>query len=265
MIIRSTHWLAGIALAIAAPASAQSVFDGTWKGDAQSGVLDAKPDEIGIKDGVYYCRNCIPPVSMKADGQFHAVKDKPYYDEMAVTVVDADTVRSQFRKGGKLIGENTQTVSADGNTLTFRGSNTNNGAGMKVEQTSMSTRVGQPVPGAHRISGAWKYDPKSNQTTDSAMTMMVKVDGNRVRMTTGLGETLDATIGGDYALVAKDPGKTMSKVTMPAPNVMKITDMRMGKVVQESTYTVSADGRTLNGAWMDPRDGSKGTFVAYKQ
>ncbi|MBB4153677.1 hypothetical protein GGQ80_001583 [Sphingomonas jinjuensis] len=265
MTFRTTYWLAGIALAIAAPASAQSVFDGTWKGEATSATLDVKPDEFTLKDGLYSCKSCIPPYAVKADGQFHAVKDRPYWDEIALTVVDPNVVRMQFRKNGKIVAENVETVSADGNTITFKGRNTNNGAGTVVEQSSSATRVGASIPGAHRISGAWKPDPKTNQVSDNAMTMMVKVHDGMVHMTTGLGETLNAKIGGDYALTEKDPGKTMSKVEMPAPNVMKITDMRQGKVVQVSTYTVTPDGRTLDGAWMDPRDGSKGTFVARKQ
>lgn len=250
---------------VAAPAIAASPFDGTWKGDPTSEKVEAKPDEFTIRGGVYDCKTCLPPYSVKADGAFHAVKDRPYWDEIAVKIVDPATVDYQFRKGGKVIAENLQTVSADGKTLTSKNSNTNNATGSKVDMTATSTRIGAPVPGAHAVSGAWKQDAGTTAISDNAITMTVKVDGDRLHLATGIGETLDARIGGDYAPNVGDPGKTLTRAEMPSANVLKLTDMRQGKVVQVSTYTVSADGKSMEGAWTDPRNGSKGTFLIHKQ
>jgi hypothetical protein len=57
----------------------------------------------------------------------------------------------------------------------------------------------------------------------------------------------------------------MTKAALPAANKLLLTDMRDGKIVQVTTYTVAPDGRTIDAAWSDPRDGSKGTFKGTKQ
>ena len=67
------------------------------------------------------------------------------------------------------------------------------------------------------------------------------------------------------ALNVGNPGKMMTKAERPAPNSIRLTDMLMGKVTQVSTYTVSPDGGTLNAEWMDPRNDSRGSFVAKRQ
>lgn len=248
----------------AVPVMAQSAFDGTWKGDVTSSSVEAKPDQFAISNGVYSCASCLPPFSVKADGAFHAVKDKPYWDEIAVKVVDASSVQYRYRKGGKEVAHADLGVSADGDTLSIRTSNTNNGGGVPVETTATEARLAAAPAGAHAVSGSWKATPATS-VSDAALTMTLKVDADMVHLKSPLGETLDARFGGDFAVNAGDPGKTMTKAERLSPTSIRLTDMRLGKVVQVSTYTVSADGATLNGEWQDPRDGSKGAFVARKQ
>jgi hypothetical protein len=99
------------------------------------------------------------------------------------------------------------------------------------------------------------------------LTLTIKIDGDRFSMSSpGMGESLQATFGGPFLVNAGDPGKTMTKAERLAPNVIRLTDMQLGKVTQIATYyTVAADGATIAGEWQDPRDGSKGRFVARKQ
>jgi hypothetical protein len=263
LILRAA--LIGSALFLAAPALAQSPFDGTWKGDPKSDVLDVKPDEVLLKGGEYSCKTCIPAYSVRADGAFHPVADRPYWDEVAIKTVDPRTVSFQLRKSGKLIGENTRTVSVDGTSMAIATSNTNNAAGTRVAAASVQKRVGAPIAGAHLISGSWLTDAKESTVSDNGITITLKVDADTLHLTSPMGETLDAKFGGDYAPNVGDPGKTMTKAALLSPSKLTLTDMRDGKIVQVTTYTVAADGRTLDAAWSDPRDGSKGTFVATKQ
>lgn len=258
----SLRVLAAPLLLFAAPALAQSPFDGTWKVDLASAKVEAKPDVLLLKNSVYTCSTCMPAYSVKADGAFHAVPGNDYWDETAVTIVDDHTVKLAFKKGGKLIGEGTNAVSPNGNTATRTSHNTNNGGGVPVDSTAVITRVGAPVAGAHLISGQWRPAPPKS-VSDQAMTMTMSVSGGMAHMKTGLGESLDAKIGGDYALNAGDPGKTMTKVAQPDPKTLVMTDMRGGKVVQVSTYTV--DDGVLRATWSDPRDGAKGGFTATRQ
>src|SRR5262245_26722888 len=108
------------ALTVATPAAAQSVFDGSWKSDITNAQLPDKPFVTTLNNGNYTCDSCTPPYSVAADGAFHPVKDQPYYDELAVRVVDAHTVTYQGRKGGKDVYTETDTIAPDGKTLTYK-------------------------------------------------------------------------------------------------------------------------------------------------
>ncbi len=250
-------------LLAATPAFAQSAFDGTWKADMSSLQMQSKPDSVSLKGGVYRCSSCIPAYSVPADGAYHAVKGKDYWDDVSVTTVDDHTIKFSFRKAGKVVSESTRTVSADGLTLTSTSHDTNNGGNVPVDATGSETRIGAPVPGAHLVSGDWKATPASS-VSDAAMTMTLAVGGGMLHLKSGLGETLDAKIGGAYAINAGDPGKTMTKVAQPDAKTLVLTDMRSGKVTQVSTYMVGPDGK-LHGTWTDPQSGATGGFTATKQ
>ncbi len=264
-MLRALSLCAAAALAvIASPAVAQSPLDGTWKIDPASKTIESKPDQFEVKGGMFNCSTCIPPLAVKADGQFHPVKDRPYWDEIAVLVVNSRTLRSQYRKEGRVVGETRRQLSDDGNQLTVATINTNNAAELPITSTTVATRVGPAPEGAHAASGQWKVVPTTS-VSDAASTMTIKVVGDRVQVSTATGETLNATVGGPAAVNVGNPGKLMTKVERPEPNAIRLTDMLMGKVSLVSTYTVSGDGTTLNAEWQDPRDGSHGTFVARKQ
>ena len=71
--MKRRYWLL-LPLFLAAPLTmAQSIFDGTWKIDVSTAKLPDKPDDFLLKDGMYDCKTCVPPVRVKADGQDHRV------------------------------------------------------------------------------------------------------------------------------------------------------------------------------------------------
>ena len=253
-------------LLVAAPAYADSPFDGTWKADLSSATVDAKPNTFTISKGVYSCGSCLPGAySVPAEGAFHPVLDRPYWDEVAVATPDARTVTYQFRKGGKVVARVAQVVSDDGKSLSIKSHNINNGAGAPVDTDATLTRVGPAPVGAHAVSGQWKAAPAAS-ASDAALTFAMTIDGDRLHFASpGMGEALDTTFGGPYSLNAGDPGKTMTKAERLSPTAIRLTDMQGGTVTQVSTYTVSADGTTMISEWTDPRDGSKGAVVARRQ
>src|SRR5215467_312104 len=81
-----------ILCAVVAPACAiaASPIDGTWKADVSSAQMPKKPDIYVLKDGMYSCKTCAPAYSVKADGTDQAVSGHPYYDTVAIKVVDAN-------------------------------------------------------------------------------------------------------------------------------------------------------------------------------
>ena len=255
---------AAIAAACATPALAQSPFDGTWKGQLSSMKITARPDVFSVRDGVFSCSTCTPAITVKADGAFHAAAGHAYWDEMAVRVVDPRTVAYSYRKSGKVVTTSTDMVAAGGRTLISKTHTVNNGKGVPIDSTSSETRLAAGPPGSHMVSGSWKAAPATS-LSDAAMTLSMKLEGDRFHLVTSTGETLDARIGGGYAINTGDPGKTMTKVKRLGPRAIELTDMRLGKVTGVSTYTVSADGRMIDGTFRDPRNGSTGSFRAMKQ
>src|SRR5215469_17058209 len=110
--------LFGVALVSLLPAfaMAQSAFDGTWKVDLSKVQMPAKPDVLSLKKGVYNCETCTPPITVKADGDDHAVTGHPYYDSVAIKVVDDHTIQETDKKNGKVVATSTIAVAADGKT-----------------------------------------------------------------------------------------------------------------------------------------------------
>src|SRR5579863_5680099 len=87
------HMPVGVLLALLpAMALAQNALVGTWKADLSNLRLPTKPDQFQLSDGEWQCKTCAPPVTVKADGQAHPVSGHPYYDSMAVRIVDDHTV-----------------------------------------------------------------------------------------------------------------------------------------------------------------------------
>ena len=67
----------------AAAAGSIEAMNGTWKVDLASLKFEQKPDEFLLKDASYSCPTCLPPLTAAADGQYHPVSDRPYYDSLS--------------------------------------------------------------------------------------------------------------------------------------------------------------------------------------
>ena len=117
-----TSTLAGMLAVLLLPAAAfaQNAIDGTWKIDMNKVHLPTKPDVLVLKDGMFHCKTCVPPIDVKADGTDQPVSGHPYFDSIAVNVVDAHTVKETDKKNGKVVATETTTVAPDGKSATFQ-------------------------------------------------------------------------------------------------------------------------------------------------
>src|SRR5258708_23758806 len=137
------------ALLVTAMAAAQSAFNGTWKIDMSKVDFPEKPDVLVLQKGIYTCKTCAPPYTVKADGKDYPVKGHPYFDTVAIKVVDDHTIEETDKKAGKVVGNSHLAVSGDGDTLNFSfsdSSNTNGGP--------PGTCRGQATPVAKGPAGA---------------------------------------------------------------------------------------------------------------
>lgn len=245
----------------AATAAAGGTIDGTWKADLSTIQIDGKPDELLLKDGKYSCSTCKPPLSVAADGAFHAVTGRPYADQISVKVDDDHTITRTAQKAGKETGTSTLSVSGDGKTLTvnWKDSSTPNAAPITGKYTE--TRVADAPAGAHAVSGSWKPD-KVNDVSADALTTTYKLSGDTLTMTSA-GQTYTAKLGGPAAPVQGDIGGTTVSVEKAGDNAIRETYHREGQVVSVATSTIGADGK-LSVVVEDKRMGSTTRYNATK-
>src|SRR5207237_209624 len=73
-----------------------------------------KPNDFLLQDGNFSCRSCAPAFTIPADGAAHAIVGNPYFDNVAIKVVDARTIVETESKGAKVVWTYTMRVSSDG-------------------------------------------------------------------------------------------------------------------------------------------------------
>lgn len=245
-------------------ANAQSPFEGTWKVDMSKVDFPKKPDVYLLKDGMYECKTCVPPYKVKADGTDQAVSGHPYYDTVAVKVINDREMEETHKKNGKVVNTTKTMVSPDGNTVTFEFTDSSNTNAAPVTGKGESVRVGKAPAGASPLSGSWRTT-KFENISENAITWTYKVSGDELTMTSPTGQTFTAKMDGTEAPMKGDPGISTVSVKKIGSNTIEQTNKRDGKVLDVSKATVSADGKTMNIADEDKLHGSSMKFTAMKQ
>ena len=256
--------VAGFVLALIMPvcAFAQSAFNGTWKTQLSS-VKGMGSLTIHLKNGMYSCSCSVPPVTVKADGAYHAVTGQPGYDSEAVTVVNDHTLHLMQKKDGKVVYDQTVTVAPDDKTATFEF--TDSSGTSPVTGKGVVDRVGKTTHGSNAVAGSWKFGHWES-LSDNARTFTYKVDGKQVSYSDPTGDSYTAEIGGKAVPYTGGgvSGTTVS-VRQIGRNKLRETFMRDGKVTHTSTMTVSADGKTMKAVNRNRQNGMGNTVVADKQ
>lgn len=257
---------AAVLAACLAPASllAASAFDGAWRMDLAKAQLSSKPDVLVIKGGMYHCKTCVPAIDIKADGTDQPVSGHPYFDTLAITVVDDHTVREVGKKGGREVLTETTVVSADGKSATSDFSDSSAGNGTPVTGKASMAKVAAGPAGAHALSGAWRTT-RYEGVSDNALTMNFKEDGGMFSMDSPMGTSYSAKLDGSDAPFKGDPGIDAVSVVHKGKNVVVETDKRQGKVIDVVTMTVQPDGKSMKVDIDDKLHGSHSAFVAMKQ
>ena len=250
------------ALFAAASSQAQSPFDGTWKTDLSKTQFSPKPLTFYTSAGWYHCVSCTPAFDVQADGQDHAVSGQSY-DTMSVTVVDPHTISVVAKKGGAVTFEQTRTVSADGKTLTVKstGHPANGGATTDFETTGK--RSGPLPSGVHATSGNWVIQKQSGSS--NALITTFKTNGDELTMTSPTGETYTAKFdGNDYPYRGAYSYDAVSLKKINDHTIEEI-DKRNGNAIDDSTMTISANGKTMTVVETSKLSGRVTTYVATRQ
>lgn len=217
-----------------------SPIDGTWKFDLASAQVEEEPDVFLLKEGSYSCSTCVPPLKLVADGAFHPVADRPYFDSMSVEIVDDKTVKTVRKKGDRVTGETIRTVAPDGKSMmvSFVDSSTPDTAPVTGKRTE--TRVAAAPDGAHAMSGSWKT-ASFDSMSDEGLTTTFRLDGDTLNMSGG-GQSYAAKLDGTDTAIKGDIGGTVVAVERLSDNEFRETFKRDGKPINVNTMTV-ADGK----------------------
>jgi hypothetical protein len=244
---------------------AQEALSGTWKIDMNKVDFSKKPDVYVLMGGMYECKTCVPPYRVKADGMDQAVTGHPYFDSVAITVVNDHEVKEVDKKGGKVVATSTTVISPDGKTakFTFSDASDTNG-GPPVTGKGESELVAAGPAGSHAYSGSWRLTKIENMS-DNATVWSYKVTGDHITMTARTGQTYTAKLDGSDAPMQGDPGVTSVQVKMMGKNTLVETDKRGDKVVSVFTMTVSPDGKTAKAVSEDKLEMRSTSFDVVKQ
>lgn len=245
-------------------AFAQSKFDGTWRVKLDSAQLSTKPQVFLLKDGMYSCSTCTPKINVKADARDQKITGDPYTDMLAVKVVDDHTVEQTGQKNGKMVYNETDTVSQDGNTLTakFQFQPANRSEPVKGEQ--VFTHVAQAPAGAHAVSGSWR-PKKFNSFSENGLTFTYKATDDGIAMSSPTGSSYDAKFDGKDYPYRGDPGTTSVVLKKIDGNNFEEIDKRDGKIVYTSHMTLMPDGKSMKIVANNKLSGTTDTFTAVKQ
>ena len=256
----------GLAILLLMPvvASAQSAFDGTWKIDLKKAEFPKKPDVYLLQNGMYQCETCVPAIDVKADGQDQKITGHPYFDSIAIKVVNDHEIEETDKKNGKTVATSTMTVAPDGNTLAFTFNDSSNSNADPVTGKGEETRVAKGPAGAHATSGSWRTT-KVDTVSDNGLLWTYKVSGDELTMTTPTGQSYTAKLNGAQAPMKGDPGTTSVAVKMMGKSTLEETDYRDGKAISVAKIVVAADGKTLKLMVDDKLRGTKSEFTAMKQ
>ena len=191
------------------------------------------------------------PYAIKADGTDQSVTGHPYFDTVAIQVVNDHEIKETDKKQGKVVATSTSTVSSDGSTLTvvFSDSSNSNG-GPPVTGKGEATRVAKGPAGSNALSGSWRTT-KIEGLSDSATVLTFKVSGDEITMTNPTGQTYTAKLNGTDAPMKGDPGISSVSVKMRGKDTLEETDKRDGKVIGVFKMTVAADAKTAKASYDD--------------
>ncbi|MHB8526671.1 MAG: hypothetical protein ACYDD2_11010 [Candidatus Acidiferrales bacterium] len=243
---------------------AQSAFNGTWKIDTNKARFSKKPDVYLLQNGMWHCKSCVPPINMKADGgDYKLASSSPCSETASMKVIDGRTVLLTGKGKGRITYTDKGTVSQDGKTLTWEGTDTCKGESEPETSESEETRIANGPAGAHAISGSWRTVKAS--ASENSLLMTMAVEGDTLSYSDPTGVSFAAKFGGPSVLMKGDPNHTMVAVRLVGKNTIVNTYRLNGKVVGYDRSTVAPDGKTMTIMSTDLSHARTNSVVAEKQ
>jgi hypothetical protein len=232
---------------------AQSRFDGTWKVDLNALPVFKTTFVWLLRDGMYQCESCDPPIDVKADGQDQAAP-RPLYDTISIEVLDDHTVREIEKKNRKTVSDEKFTVSADGNTVVdeFRGGK------------NTDIRVAKGPVGSHALSGSWRLS-KMEVTSDEGLLLTYKLHGGFLSMSRPTGQSYTAKLDGTDSRYKGAVDTNSVSVKRIDENTIEETYKRDGRAINIARMTIAPDGKSMTLVVKPVEGGTPSQFTLRKQ
>lgn len=248
------------ALAFSTACLAQSPFDGTWRLNMAQAKLSTKPNVFYISQDWYHCLSCNPVVEVKADGTDQAVIGQAY-DTVNVKVIDDKTIATVIKKAGKVMVEQTRTVSADGKTLTVKTTSHRLSSDQTVTAETTARLVGIAPSGVHATSGSWQIEKVKE--SDNGLTFALKGSADGLAYSDPTGESYTAKFDGSDAPVAGAYNYNTVSLKKVKPNTVEASYKRDAKLVEVETLTVN--GRSMTRVTDNKITGRTNSYTATRQ
>jgi hypothetical protein len=246
-------------LLLPAAALAGTGFDGTWKTNMESLKTTGTPVVLLLAGGDYTCSSCNPPYTVKADGAEHAVSGQAYFDTAEVKVTGPNSAEIVLKQGSKEFVRFSDTVSADGTTLTSKV--TNRVGEQTVTDELTAKRVGTVPENSHPLSGSWQEQQQVGGNLRTVQYRMI-AEGLQMRWN---GQSYEAKFDGKEYPVAGDTGKTTVSLKKIDDATIEETDHRQGKVVDKIRLALAKDGNTIAVIDKDIAHGETITYTLERQ
>jgi hypothetical protein len=232
--------LVAVAFMTPAVSRAQSPFDGTWRVNIAQAKFSPKPIVFYLSQGWYHCVSCSPAFDAKADGADQAVTGQTY-DTISVKEVDPKTIELVAKKNGKVMTEQTRTVSANGKELSVKITSHPMNSDQAVTEEATAKLVGVAPSGVNATSGNWQLE--KIKESDNGVTVTYKTTGDQLTMSEPTGETYTAKLDGTDAPITGSYSYDTVSIRKVSPKTLEETLKRSGTVVEVNKMTVS--GRTM--------------------
>jgi hypothetical protein len=238
---------------------AQTPFDGTWVAKLDSVHFPQRPEVYLLQDGTYQCTTCVPKIKVKADRKDYPVAGSPYFSSVAVQVMSNNDINIIEKHMDKVVYTETDTVSADGNTLTEKiiDSCTPNREPVTGEETFK--RVSAGPAGASPISGAWQVQSVKD-VSESGITVTYDSTKDGLKASNHNGEGYFAKFDGKQYPIQGAPAHNMVSLKRVQANTIVEIDKIDGQVHYILRMTVMADGQTMK---VTETDMERGTMTVY--
>ncbi len=244
--------------------AAAGPFDGTWKASLGSAKITRKPQTWMLQNGRYQCPTCTPAIDVKADGTDQPIPSDRFANLLAVKTISPTAIELTSKKNGKLAAVEKRTLSSDGKTLTSEFTVYSEASKQPVTGKMILARVAAGPTGSHRVSGSWQVE-KFDTMSDNSLTITFKEIADGMSMSTPTGIRYDAKFDGkDYPMQGDRTVDTVSLKKVSEREIIE-TDKLGGRIVAVTTFTVSADGKTLAVRVEQKDRGATSAITAVKQ